>query len=89
MQLPRPYEAKVQFDRQANEVVVQPIFSDLYPRVLAYVTVAGAQGRERLFVLTVSGRTGKLSANEVGEVTPHFDTLAPEDAAPIDGEIGQ
>ena len=71
---PAETEAKVEI-KENGEVVISPRFPSAKSAAsIGSVIVKGSKGKERRYILAVSGSQGKVSAFEAKSVEPEFDT---------------
>ena len=75
--LPRPFEAKTKYAERDCLLTITPAFSGngCGQAPLGYIAVSGVAGRQRYYTLTVSGRSGKVTVNELSDTQCCFDSL--------------
>lgn len=70
---PNETDAKVEI-KEGGEVIITPRFAaSNSSAIFGSVLIKGAGGKERRFLLAVSGRQGRISAYEAKSVEPDFD----------------
>lgn len=77
--VPRPCEAKVEWDKSSGDVSITPRFPAMTggrgTRVIMNLSVLGDGGVERHYALIASAKTGRLTLSEVTDAVAEFDTL--------------
>lgn len=85
MEFAHASEGRVRIQGAGNDSTLQiePSFGSMRgPKTICYLTVKGDKGREKLYSLVVSSRSGRLSLSEFTPSPAPFDQLGPSDEDP-------
>jgi hypothetical protein len=75
---PSESEAQVEVNETTGEILIRPRFATANGSAsLGSIVIHGAKGRERRFVLMVSGSQGRVNATEARSVESEFDKTKP------------